>query len=269
MFVDFLYHLRDSGLKVTSTEWLALVQALRGGHARANLNTFYHLARCLLVKRESDYDAYDRAFASFFAGIEAAPEAFIANHEWAHASYLDPRVPGGYHFGASIVVRYWEEIARRLDGDTSAATTVIGTYPSTAYPMQALDHTRADARIIFYFGHGMDRTTLDPSTVTVTGPGGAPVAVTTAPFRGDEWFNVLIATPDADWAPDTTYTVRLANTVQTLYGTSPASEASVITSPTSASPTMNASRSFGNVGSRGRYAAPARRTPSIAATMSA
>ena len=40
------------------------------GHARADLNTFYHLARCLLVKRESDYDTYDRAFASFFAGIE-------------------------------------------------------------------------------------------------------------------------------------------------------------------------------------------------------
>lgn len=85
MFVDFLYHLRDVGLKVTSTEWLALMQALRGGHARADLNTFYHLARCLLVKRESDYDAYDRAFAAFFGDIEAAPDvceellAWLAN----------------------------------------------------------------------------------------------------------------------------------------------------------------------------------------------
>jgi uncharacterized protein with von Willebrand factor type A (vWA) domain len=47
------------------------MQALCEGHARADLNTFYHLARCLLVKRESDYDAYDRSFASFFAGIES------------------------------------------------------------------------------------------------------------------------------------------------------------------------------------------------------
>ncbi|MGD9646686.1 MAG: VWA domain-containing protein [Pirellulales bacterium] len=70
MFVDFLYHLRDGGLKVTSTEWLALMRALEAGHARGDLNTFYHLARCLLVKRESDYDTYDRAFASFFSGIE-------------------------------------------------------------------------------------------------------------------------------------------------------------------------------------------------------
>jgi len=72
MFVDFFYLLRDHGLKVSSTEWLTLMQALAQGHARADLNTFYHLARSLLVKRESEYDTYDRAFASFFAGIETA-----------------------------------------------------------------------------------------------------------------------------------------------------------------------------------------------------
>ncbi len=71
MFVGFFYHLRDHGLKASTTEWLSLVQALASGHARANLNTFYHLARALLVKRETDYDTYDRAFASYFSGIES------------------------------------------------------------------------------------------------------------------------------------------------------------------------------------------------------
>ncbi len=70
MFVDFLYHLRACGLKVTTTEWLAVIRALAMGYSRANLNTFYHLARSLLVKRETDYDTYDRAFAAFFSGIE-------------------------------------------------------------------------------------------------------------------------------------------------------------------------------------------------------
>ncbi len=45
MFVDFFYHLRRFGLKVTITEWLALVRALAMGHSRADLSTFYHLAR--------------------------------------------------------------------------------------------------------------------------------------------------------------------------------------------------------------------------------
>ena len=71
MFVDFFYHLRDFGLKVSSTEWLALMQALCAGHARADLNVFYHLARCLLVKRESDYDTYDRSKAKVWLVVGA------------------------------------------------------------------------------------------------------------------------------------------------------------------------------------------------------
>jgi len=74
MFVDFFYHLRSFGLKVTITEWLTLMRALAGGHGRADLIVFYHLARSLLVKRETDYDAYDRAFASYFKDIEANVE---------------------------------------------------------------------------------------------------------------------------------------------------------------------------------------------------
>lgn len=70
MFVDFFFHLRSYGLKVTITEWLSLMEALFQGHARADLRTFYTLARALLVKRETDFDLYDRAFLSFFSGVE-------------------------------------------------------------------------------------------------------------------------------------------------------------------------------------------------------
>ncbi len=70
MFIDFFYHLRRYGHKPTITEWLALIKALSLGHGRAHLGTFYHLARCLLVKRENDYDTFDRAFATFFEGVE-------------------------------------------------------------------------------------------------------------------------------------------------------------------------------------------------------
>lgn len=88
MFVDFFYHLRDFGLKPSSTEWLALMQALGEGHARADLNTFYHLARCLLIKREADFDSYDRAFASFFAGIESTPDITQELLDWLNNPVL-------------------------------------------------------------------------------------------------------------------------------------------------------------------------------------
>ncbi len=71
MFTDFFYHLRGHGLKVSVTEWLTLMRALAAGHVRADLGAFYHLARALLVKRETQYDLYDRAFASHFRGLEA------------------------------------------------------------------------------------------------------------------------------------------------------------------------------------------------------
>ena len=69
MFVGFFYTLRAAGIRASVTEWLTLMRALVLGHDRANLQTFYHLCRALVVKREGSYDAYDRAFASFFEGV--------------------------------------------------------------------------------------------------------------------------------------------------------------------------------------------------------
>jgi uncharacterized protein len=82
MFVPFLYHLRAHGLTVTTTEWMALMQALSLGHARSSVDGLYHLGRALLVHRESDFDRYDLAFASFFDGVDAAFDLVDEVLEW-------------------------------------------------------------------------------------------------------------------------------------------------------------------------------------------
>jgi uncharacterized protein with von Willebrand factor type A (vWA) domain len=69
MFVDFLYHLRAHGLKISTTEWMSLMEALIRGHARCDLNAFYGLTRALCVKKESLFDRYDQSFAAFFDGV--------------------------------------------------------------------------------------------------------------------------------------------------------------------------------------------------------
>lgn len=66
MFVDFFYHLRHRGLKVSVTEFLTLLEALHKGHSQASLDRFYTLARSILVKRPEHYDIYDMAFAEYF-----------------------------------------------------------------------------------------------------------------------------------------------------------------------------------------------------------
>jgi len=69
-FTEFLFFLRSAGLKVASMEWLAFLDAVVRGHTRGSVTGLYHVARALLVKRERDLDLFDRAFASYFEGIE-------------------------------------------------------------------------------------------------------------------------------------------------------------------------------------------------------
>jgi uncharacterized protein with von Willebrand factor type A (vWA) domain len=90
MFLKFFYQLRAEGIRVSTTEWLSLMTAQARGFDRANLQTFYSLARALLVKREGQYDAFDRAFAVAFDGVEGKVEVSEALLKWL-AEPIDPR----------------------------------------------------------------------------------------------------------------------------------------------------------------------------------
>ena len=45
MFEDFLYLLRRNGLKVSLTEWMALMEAMDKGLHGSSFTGFYHLCR--------------------------------------------------------------------------------------------------------------------------------------------------------------------------------------------------------------------------------
>lgn len=74
MFLDFFYTLRRYKIPVSITEWMVCMQALNAGFAYASLERFYTLARALLVKDISYYDAYDLAFKEVFRGIATPVE---------------------------------------------------------------------------------------------------------------------------------------------------------------------------------------------------
>ena len=87
MLVDFFYALREGGLKVSVTEYLALLEALKAGLARYRMDEFYFLARTCLVKDESHYDRFDRVFGAYYRGIEAAfgPPGAPIPEDWLRA----------------------------------------------------------------------------------------------------------------------------------------------------------------------------------------
>src|SRR5688500_10499504 len=70
MLTDFFYALRAARLPVSVKEFLTLLEALRAGVIEPSVDQFYFLSRAALVKDEALYDRFDRAFASWFKGVE-------------------------------------------------------------------------------------------------------------------------------------------------------------------------------------------------------
>jgi hypothetical protein len=84
MLVNFFFELRQSGVPVTVTEFLTLLEALRERVAWVSAQDFYYLARLCLVKDERHYDRFDRVFAEVFEGAEKLFEQIVAQipEEW-------------------------------------------------------------------------------------------------------------------------------------------------------------------------------------------
>lgn len=74
MLIPFFFTLRAAKLPVSVGEYLSLLQALKAGviddEGGPTLDKFYHLARLALVKDETQFDKFDRAFGAYFQGAE-------------------------------------------------------------------------------------------------------------------------------------------------------------------------------------------------------
>jgi hypothetical protein len=83
MLIDFFLHLKSRKLPVSTKEFLTLLEALQEHVIDHSMDDFYFLSRACLVKDESNYDKFDRAFAEYFKGVEKIPglEAEIPE-EW-------------------------------------------------------------------------------------------------------------------------------------------------------------------------------------------
>ncbi|HMW17571.1 MAG TPA: VWA domain-containing protein [Accumulibacter sp.] len=73
MLIDFFMHLKVSRVPVSIKEFLALLEALQQRVIEHSLDDFYLLSRAVLVKDETHFDKFDRAFGEYFKGVEALP----------------------------------------------------------------------------------------------------------------------------------------------------------------------------------------------------
>ena len=73
MLIDFFHHLKAGKLPVSTKEFLTLLEALQKHVAGHSIDEFYYLSRACLVKDESNYDKFDKAFGEYFKGVERIP----------------------------------------------------------------------------------------------------------------------------------------------------------------------------------------------------
>jgi len=205
------------------------------------------------VKHAVTADAITDAMSTARSGIAVVANLLYVGadewggkYPWARKHLLDPRVPGAYPFGAKVVAGYYREILRRLDGDPSADQVVIGTYPDVAYPLVTLDNTRPDGKIHFFFGEGLERTSVDDTTIVVQDEAGNVVPTAWNFFRGDNWPNVIQVAAHEAWKPSMKYTVVLNNGIRTAQGVSPTKPFAIsFTTCTPASPGEDCPESSG------------------------
>ena len=74
MLIDFFFTLKDARIPVSLKEFLLLLEALQKNVISPSLDDFYYLARTTLVKDESHFDKFDKAFAYYFRGVSTVFE---------------------------------------------------------------------------------------------------------------------------------------------------------------------------------------------------
>jgi uncharacterized protein len=73
VLIDFFLKLKSHKLPVSIKEYLTLLEAMGKDVISPSIDEFYYLSRAALVKDESNFDKFDRAFSEFWHGVETIP----------------------------------------------------------------------------------------------------------------------------------------------------------------------------------------------------
>jgi uncharacterized protein with von Willebrand factor type A (vWA) domain len=143
MLVKFFFLLRKTGVPVSITELLTLLEALKAGLGELSAERFYYLARTCLVKDERYYDRFDRAFATHFKGIEDLFSALqrelpadwleqLAQREFSDEEKAQVEALGGWDKLMETLKKRLEEQKERHQGGNKWIGTA-GTSPFGAH----------------------------------------------------------------------------------------------------------------------------------------
>ncbi len=149
MFEDFLYLLRRYGLKVSLTEWMALMEGLDKGLHGASFTGFYYLCRCLLVKSEADFDRFDRAFLEYFKDVPFQQEVSQELLDWLnrpdtlldHANWDEEQALKNLGLSEDEIERMLKERMAEQKEEHNGGSYWVGTHGMSTFGNSGLSPT--------------------------------------------------------------------------------------------------------------------------------
>ncbi len=149
MFEDFLFLLRRGGLKVSLTEWMSLMEALRRGLHGSSFTGFYHLCRCLLVKSEADFDAFDRCFLEYFKDVPFQQEVSRELMDWLdrpdvltdYANWDEEQALKNLGLSEEEIERMLKERLEEQTGEHNGGNYWVGTHGMSVFGNAGLSPT--------------------------------------------------------------------------------------------------------------------------------
>ena len=153
MLIDFFATLRAAKLPVSVREYLTLLAALKAGiidddDGGPSIDKFYFLARTTLVKDETLFDKFDRAFSAYFKGV--ARRADFSQEvplEWLRKTFefeLSPEqkaaieAMGWDELMATLKKRFEEQKERHQGGSKWIGTGGTSPFGNSGYNPQGI-----------------------------------------------------------------------------------------------------------------------------------
>ncbi len=114
MFNNFFFDLRQTGVPVTLLEYLTFLESMKENIADFDINRFYYLARCCLVKDERNLDKFDKVFGSIFEGVEFIGQILEADIPEDWLKKLTEKILSPQEMEQIEALGGWEELMKTL-----------------------------------------------------------------------------------------------------------------------------------------------------------
>lgn len=164
LFVDFVALLREYGVPASMRDLLELNRGLERGLVN-NLDDLFVFARLCFVRRAEHMDAYERAFAFYFFGLdlpaveEGDPELFNTRQfrEWLEQQIRDGRLPSRAFWEydpEELMRRFWETLREQME-EHHGGSRWVGTRGNSPF-----GHSGNAARGVRVMGASSGRSAL-------------------------------------------------------------------------------------------------------------